>query len=128
MTARKMMATLLREVGYTSDAADDLEVGGIAYASNQVQPGDVFFCVVGFKADGHDYAPDAVARGAAALVCEHALDLDGLIGIGMHIVAVLHQAQHVGHGRLPFAWALQSAHYNGKAGNCSPPSQFIVCF
>ena len=76
MTARKTMATLLREVGYTSDAADDLEVGGIAYASNQVQPGDVFFCVVGFKADGHDYAPDAVARGAAALVCEHALDLD----------------------------------------------------
>lgn len=76
MMARKTMGTLLREVGYTSDAVDDPEIGGIAYASNQVQPGDAFFCIVGFKADGHDYAPDAVARGASALVCERRLDLD----------------------------------------------------
>ena len=31
-------------------------------------PGTLFFCVPGFTRDGHDFAPDAVARGAAALV------------------------------------------------------------
>jgi UDP-N-acetylmuramoyl-L-alanyl-D-glutamate--2,6-diaminopimelate ligase len=31
--------------------------------------------VPGFKTDGHDFAPDAVERGAAALVCERPLEL-----------------------------------------------------
>jgi UDP-N-acetylmuramoyl-L-alanyl-D-glutamate--2,6-diaminopimelate ligase len=36
----------------------------------------VFFCVPGERFDGHDFAPDAVARGAAALVVERPLELD----------------------------------------------------
>ena len=38
-------------------------------------PGALFFCVPGFSADGHDFAPEAVERGAAALVCERPLGL-----------------------------------------------------
>jgi UDP-N-acetylmuramoyl-L-alanyl-D-glutamate--2,6-diaminopimelate ligase len=38
-------------------------------------PGTLFFCVPGFRADGHDFAPDAVERGAAALVCQRPLGL-----------------------------------------------------
>jgi UDP-N-acetylmuramoyl-L-alanyl-D-glutamate--2,6-diaminopimelate ligase len=55
--------------------APDIPVSGLAYASAQVVPGAVFFCVPGFRADGHDFAPDAVARGAVALVCERPLGL-----------------------------------------------------
>jgi UDP-N-acetylmuramoyl-L-alanyl-D-glutamate--2,6-diaminopimelate ligase len=55
--------------------APDVPVSRLAYASTQVVPGAVFFCVPGFRADGHDFAPDAVARGAAALVCERPLGL-----------------------------------------------------
>ena len=55
--------------------APDVPVSRLAYASAQVVPGAVFFCVPGFRADGHDFAPDAVARGAAALVCERPLGL-----------------------------------------------------
>ena len=40
------------------------------------RPGRAFFCVRGFTADGHRYAPDAVANGAVALVVDHPLDLD----------------------------------------------------
>jgi UDP-N-acetylmuramoyl-L-alanyl-D-glutamate--2,6-diaminopimelate ligase len=40
-----------------------------------VEPGTLFFCVPGFTRDGHDFAPDAVARGAAALVVERPLGL-----------------------------------------------------
>src|SRR5215210_6746459 len=55
--------------------APDVPVSRLAYASTQVVPGAVFFCVPGFRADGHDFAPDAVTRGAAALVCERPLGL-----------------------------------------------------
>ena len=47
----------------------------LAYRSESVTPGALFFCVPGFVADGHDFAPDAVTRGAAALVCERPLGL-----------------------------------------------------
>ena len=55
--------------------APDTPISGLAYSSRQVAPGDLFFCVPGFRADGHDFAPDAVERGAAALVCERPLGL-----------------------------------------------------
>ncbi|MDQ3677926.1 MAG: UDP-N-acetylmuramoyl-L-alanyl-D-glutamate--2,6-diaminopimelate ligase, partial [Actinomycetota bacterium] len=35
-----------------------------------------FFCVRGFTRDGHDFAADAVQRGAPALVVDHPLELD----------------------------------------------------
>lgn len=53
-----------------SPEAGDAEVRGIAYRSDEVRPGDAFFCVPGFRHDGHSFAADAVARGALALVCE----------------------------------------------------------
>ena len=54
----------------------DPEITGLAYRSESVTPGALFFCVPGFVVDGHDFAPDAVRRGAAALVCERPLGLD----------------------------------------------------
>jgi UDP-N-acetylmuramoyl-L-alanyl-D-glutamate--2,6-diaminopimelate ligase len=45
-------------------------VRGIAYRSSEVRPGDVFFCIRGFAADGHDFAADAAGRGAIAVVAE----------------------------------------------------------
>jgi UDP-N-acetylmuramoyl-L-alanyl-D-glutamate--2,6-diaminopimelate ligase len=54
---------------------DDVEVTALAYSSERVAPGALFFCVPGFRSDGHDFAPDAVRRGAVALVCERPLGL-----------------------------------------------------
>ncbi len=53
----------------------ELRVSGVAYRSDGVRPGDAFFCIPGFKMDGHAFAADAVARGAVALVCERPLGL-----------------------------------------------------
>ena len=55
--------------------APEVEISGLAYSSQSVTPGALFFCVPGFRSDGHDFAPDAVQRGAAALVTERRLDL-----------------------------------------------------
>ena len=57
------------------NGAPEVEIAGLAYSSRSVSPGTLFFCVRGFKADGHDFAPDAVGKGAAALVCERPLGL-----------------------------------------------------
>ena len=53
----------------------DIEVTALALDNRRVQPGTAFFCVRGFTRDGHDFAADAVARGAVALVVDHPLEL-----------------------------------------------------
>jgi UDP-N-acetylmuramoyl-L-alanyl-D-glutamate--2,6-diaminopimelate ligase len=55
--------------------APAVEISALAYSSNSVTPGALFFCVPGFTRDGHELAPDAVERGAAALVTQRRLDL-----------------------------------------------------
>jgi UDP-N-acetylmuramoyl-L-alanyl-D-glutamate--2,6-diaminopimelate ligase len=52
-----------------------VEISGLAYDSRAVAPGNLFFCVSGFRSDGHDFAPAAVRDGAAALVVERPLGL-----------------------------------------------------
>ncbi|HWX95285.1 MAG TPA: UDP-N-acetylmuramoyl-L-alanyl-D-glutamate--2,6-diaminopimelate ligase [Solirubrobacteraceae bacterium] len=51
------------------------EIAGLAYDSRRVSPGDLFFCVSGYRSDGHDFAAQAVDHGAAALVVERPLGL-----------------------------------------------------
>ena len=50
-------------------------VGGLAYRSDAVKPGDMFFCIVGLVTDGHSFAQDAIDRGAKFLVVERKLYL-----------------------------------------------------
>src|SRR3954447_1252663 len=63
----------LREL--TGAGAPNVEITSLAYSTSDVRGGSLFFCVRGFRADGHDFAPDAIGRGAAALVCERPLEL-----------------------------------------------------
>ncbi len=58
-----------------SPIPDSLEITGLAYDSRRVQAGTLFFCVPGYERDGHDFAAQAVAAGAAALVVERPLGL-----------------------------------------------------
>ena len=63
---------------------EDVEVSGIANDSRVVLGGDVFVCIVGEKMDGHDFALDAVAAGAVAIVCERPID-----GLGVDVPQVV---------------------------------------
>ncbi|MCW2956812.1 MAG: UDP-N-acetylmuramoyl-L-alanyl-D-glutamate--2,6-diaminopimelate ligase, partial [Thermoleophilia bacterium] len=67
---------LLPEVTVHGDA-DGVAVSGIAMDTRRIEPGALFFCVPGSSLDGHDFAADAIAQGAVALVVErHLPDVD----------------------------------------------------
>jgi UDP-N-acetylmuramoyl-L-alanyl-D-glutamate--2,6-diaminopimelate ligase len=55
--------------------APNPEITNLAYDNRRVTPGTLFFCVRGMTRDGHEFAPDAVQRGAAALIVERPLGL-----------------------------------------------------
>ena len=72
MSAERAMTLreLLRE-----QSAPSLSVSGLASDSRSVRPGDVFFAYQGGTFDGHDFAADAVAAGAVAVVSERPLNV-----------------------------------------------------
>jgi UDP-N-acetylmuramoyl-L-alanyl-D-glutamate--2,6-diaminopimelate ligase len=52
-----------------------VDVCDLVYDARAASAGALFFCVRGARADGHEFAPEAVKRGAVALVVERPLDL-----------------------------------------------------
>jgi len=69
--------SLLAHIAPQPESLADTLVTGVAFRADEVCDGDVFFCVSGAVHDGHDFAGDAVARGAVALVVERTLpDVD----------------------------------------------------
>jgi UDP-N-acetylmuramoyl-L-alanyl-D-glutamate--2,6-diaminopimelate ligase len=69
-----------------------------------VVPGALYCCLPGNRFDGHDFAPDAVAVGASALLCERLLPLD--------VVQV-----RVGQGQARAAMAQVAAAFHGHPGD-----------
>lgn len=70
LEARGMLRTLLAAPG-TSTALP--EVRGVQHDSREVEADDLFVAMSGENFDGHDFAAQAVARGAVAVVAERAL-------------------------------------------------------
>ena len=76
ITVPMTLLDVLRGVPDRRVRGTDTPLGSLAYRSGDADPGALFFCVPGTKLDGHDFAEEAVARGAVALVVERWLDLD----------------------------------------------------
>lgn len=55
--------------------ARPVEIADLAYDTRRVTKGALYFCVPGARVDGHDFAWEAVERGAVALVVERPLDV-----------------------------------------------------
>lgn len=65
------LGQLLLHILYESVQGSPMsEITDICYHSGKVRCGSLFVCLRGFQTDGHRYIPDAVARGAAAVVVE----------------------------------------------------------
>lgn len=59
------------------DSIPPITVRGIAIHSDEVQPGDLFVAIPGTNRDGHDFIPQALARGAVAIL-SNGRDLESL--------------------------------------------------
>jgi len=63
-------------------SALDPEITGLTNDSRRVKSGHLFVAVSGYRQDGHAFVPDAVARGAAAVVMERPIALPrGVAGV-----------------------------------------------
>ena len=75
-----LLTDLLEGVPIVCDAGDlRRPVTGISNDSRSLKPGELFVCIKGFRRDGHDFIPEALRNGAAALVAEKALDSCGYL-------------------------------------------------
>lgn len=66
--------TVVNCAGSVSGNNYDPEITGIYHRSDMVEPGGVFVALPGDNADGHDFAADAVLRGAAAVVAQRPIE------------------------------------------------------
>ena len=55
----------------------DVEITGISYDTRTMAPGNLFAALPGYRADGQDFIPQALERGAAAILCRRAPDYPG---------------------------------------------------
>lgn len=78
MTARlvDVAAAAGARTGDGDGARPGVTVEAITHDSRAVAPGTLFCCVPGARADGHDFAPQAAAAGAVALLVERRLAID----------------------------------------------------
>lgn len=53
---------------------EGIPITGLAYHSGRVEPGDVFVAIKGNCTDGHLFIPQAIARGARAVVLEETVE------------------------------------------------------
>ncbi|MGA2490501.1 MAG: UDP-N-acetylmuramoyl-L-alanyl-D-glutamate--2,6-diaminopimelate ligase [Anaerolineales bacterium] len=73
---QKSLSALFTEANleFLTGKPDDTLINGIAMDNRLVQPGYLFVAMQGASADGHDFIPDAIRRGASAIVGEKLLE------------------------------------------------------
>lgn len=59
---------------FASQITFDCEITDLNLDSRLVQPGDLFIACSGNKLDGKNFIPDAIARGAVAVICDAKID------------------------------------------------------
>ena len=66
---------LLTQCEYSVLSGDiNTEIADVIYDSRKVTPGCAFVCLKGFNVDGHKFVPDALEKGATALIVEDDFD------------------------------------------------------
>ena len=77
------LSKLLENVEYSLVQGNlELEITDIKYNSKEVQTGDLFVAIKGAVVDSHKFIPDAIERGAAAIIIESDVSVqEGIVAI-----------------------------------------------
>ncbi|WP_018664081.1 UDP-N-acetylmuramoyl-L-alanyl-D-glutamate--2,6-diaminopimelate ligase [Heyndrickxia acidiproducens] len=67
--------TLIRALPFAHLPKENPEISGLAQDNRLVTENSLFICIKGWTVDGHEFAKDAVARGAAAVLAEKPMEL-----------------------------------------------------
>ena len=74
----KKLNDLLQEIPYTLVKGSlDTNVSDIIYDSRKVEKDSAFLCISGTTVDAHKFIPDAVAKGASAIIIEKDVEVEG---------------------------------------------------
>ena len=75
----KKLKQLIEKIEYQCIAGSmDVCVDAVVYDSRKITKGCLFLCITGVNADGHDFALDAVEKGARVLVTEKDIPMEGV--------------------------------------------------
>ena len=67
---------LLKDVEYYKIIGDDTSfIQSLHYDSRNVTKDSLFFCIQGINLDGHQFALQAISKGAIALIVDHKLEI-----------------------------------------------------
>lgn len=77
MEPSKALAELAKGIGGHVLGSPQTVVSDVTHDSRQAGPGALFVAISGEAHDGHDYAAEALANGAAAVCVERPLEVDG---------------------------------------------------
>jgi len=73
-TNSKTLSALLCSIEHV-DSNDEVTIRGLCFDNRRVNPGDLFFAIPGASHDARAFIPDAISRGASAVIAEAGGDL-----------------------------------------------------
>ena len=77
------------------DNCPDVDIKGITLDSRQVQAGDLFIAIKGAEADGTAFIPQAIERGAVAILVEKEQTLEPQVNNSVPIIGIENLAEYV---------------------------------
>ncbi|GHT74651.1 UDP-N-acetylmuramoyl-L-alanyl-D-glutamate--2,6-diaminopimelate ligase [Bacteroidia bacterium] len=91
------LTDLIRNISPLNIVGDtEIEIKNIQFDSRKVEPGDLFVATRGTAADGHDFIPMAIEKGAAAIICEEIPSQFSTLHSPLSIIQVKDSAEALG--------------------------------
>ncbi|QEK38355.1 UDP-N-acetylmuramoyl-tripeptide--D-alanyl-D-alanine ligase [Candidatus Cytomitobacter primus] len=125
LTTKKLITPNIMKKTFQINHNVSNTISGISIDSRIVQSGEIFFCIKGAVNDGHEFAQDALGKGAEYIVSEKNLDIpqDKLIKVENVQNALIQLTQNIRNNLKATVIAI-----TGTAGKTSTKEQMISAF